>query len=107
MSIGNNGTFKIEDFDEKVHEVAKKTEYKKEEIQDNEIVKVSLSMSLKDWLDIVRFKNYKILELKKVDYTVSDAILYGLSLLESKHKIERGREKVNLKEDEELQKKLN
>jgi hypothetical protein len=70
---------------------------KKDTVKNSNMTKVSLSMNLNDWLDITRFKNFKILELKQVDYTFSDAILYGLSLLEDKYNIERNKEKIFLK----------
>ena len=91
--MGDNGTFKIADFEEELKENKVNSNDKK----DSDIVKVSLSFNVEDWLDLVRFKNHKVVELKSLDYTISDAFLYGLTLLEKKHKIERNREKVSLK----------
>lgn len=59
--------------------------------------KISLSLYVADWMDLTRFKNHQILERKNLEYTISDTINYGLSLLEKKYKIIRNRDKISLK----------
>ncbi len=94
MITEDKGTFKLDDFDfEKT--AIEKNGYKQSDEKKN--TKVSLSMTVEDYLDLIAFKNHKVLKLKNLEYTISSAIVYGLSLLESKYKIERDREKVTLK----------
>lgn len=59
--------------------------------------KVNVRVYVKDWLDLIRFKNHKILELQDLSYTLADVISYGLELLEKEYKIERGKQTINLK----------
>ena len=70
---------------------------KKNNETNNDITKMSLSIYVNDWMDLTRLKNYKILEQKNLEYTMSDAIQYGLKLLEEKFQTKRNRDKITLK----------
>ena len=76
---------------------AKEVEIKEKHHNTIDKFKISLSLYVEDWMDLTRFRNFKVLQLKKLDYTISDAILYGLSLLEEMYGVERNREKITLK----------
>lgn len=68
-----------------------------QDYRDSDKTKISLSLYVEDWMDLNRFRNFKVLELKKLDYTISDTILYGLSLLEGLYSVKRNRDKITLK----------
>jgi hypothetical protein len=86
----SENTFNIADFDKQM----KATETK--DTDTPEIVKISVNMYVDDWLDLVKYRTYKILEQHNLDYSMADTFKYGFSLLEAKYNIKRGREKTTL-----------
>lgn len=69
-------------------------------------IKISLSLYVKDWMDLTRFKNHQILERRNLEYTIADAINYGLELLDKKYKIVRERDKISLKKGRRNKEKI-
>ena len=78
--------FKLDDFDKKIG--AEK---------ENKPKRFSLNLYVSDFLDLQKFKNFKIQKDKDLSYTNSSVITYGLELLKEKYNIERGKEKIHLK----------
>lgn len=89
-------TFKIDLFEEGKKDIDVIEEKVVEEDKKNSVTKISLHLYVEDWLDLVKFRTYKVLEMKQLDYTLASAIEYGLSLLEKKYTIERGKDKITL-----------
>lgn len=91
-----DNTFKIEGFDQEINSLStiKQSEGNENLIQ-SEIVKISLKMYLDDWAALLKLRTYMVMENKE-DYSQAKAFIYGLTLLDKKYKIKRGREKIRL-----------
>ena len=74
-------------------------DFKKSKTEDKEKKKrFSIIIYEKDYIDLQQYKNYKIQKDKNTNFTNSDVVTYGLTLLEKKYNhIERGKEKAQLK----------
>lgn len=63
----------------------------------NKKIPLSLRIGLKQYYDLIKFKDHKIVFEKNPQYNLTEAFLYGITLLEKKYAhIERGREKIKL-----------
>lgn len=90
-----DNTFKIEGFEQEFNNINSNLKVNNEEATESKIEKISLKMYLEDWAALLKFRTHMVME-KKEDYSQAKAFIYGLTLLEKKYKIERGREKVRL-----------
>lgn len=61
------------------------------------LIKVPLNVYVEDWQDLTLFRTYKVTRENNLNYTIADAVTYGLMLLEKKYpNLKRTRENIRL-----------
>lgn len=87
-------TFKLDGFDDEMKNL-QNSNITIDHFEKTETQKISLNMYKDDWENLIKYRTFIVTD-RKIDFSQTDAFIYGLTLLNKKHKVERGQDKVSL-----------